>query len=360
MEKSSLQNPVYQLVQSSQANMGIPEIAVGRLGVHRLARSVTSHNTTNVDIPNHHQLSNQLRTRLSYAMIKVQNGWQSRNISELESMTSSQASPASAVSDAQRLYDRHLPIKFPVDASTLWQLSERAAANRDYTHLSPRNRATTSEHISEHRQHGNFDPSPRPTKVGAAYESFWRDHEASGASRPIDASIVGPSLAPPADIVARAPRRSDATKKQPPPLRTNNLGTNTAPVTPPPKKQSKIRTPSQQAEVEKDAVETLLFMSSPGNSDYHPSGAFARTPLQNHFARQADQTDSLGFPRSHQARGRREQPGLSYAQHLQSPARKRPLSNTEMDKILDEMPDTSSSDDGESYDERPPPQILGT
>lgn len=293
-------------------------------------------------------------------MVKVQNGWQSHNISELESMTSNQASPASAVSDAQRLCERHLPINFPADTSTLWQLSERAAENRDYTHLSPRNRATTSEHISDHRQHGNFDPSPRPTKVGAAYESFWRDHEASGASRPIEASIVGPSLAPPADIVARAPRRSDATKKQPPPLRTNNLGTNTAPFTPPPKKQSKIRTPSQQAEVEKDAVETLLFMSSPGNSDYHPSGAFARTPLQNHFERQADQTDSLGFPRPHQARGRREHPRLSYAQHLRSPARKRPLSNTEMDKILDEMPDTSSSDDGESHDERPSPQIFGT
>ena len=277
-------------------------------------------------------------------------------------MTSTKASPASAVSDAHQLYEHYPPTNFPVDTSTFMQLSERAATARDHALLSPRIRAATSEHTSEIQQHGKFDANSRPTKVGAAYESFWRDHEATGASRPIEASIAGPSLAPPANIVARAPRRSDTLRKQPPPLRTlrtNDLGTNSAPVTPPPKIQSKIRTPSQQAEVEKDAVETLLFMSSPGNSDYHPSGAFARTPLRHHFERQADKTDNLGFPRPDQARGRREKPGLSYAQHLRSPARKRPLSNAEMDKILDEMPDVSSSDDGESQDECSPPQIPG-
>ena len=274
-------------------------------------------------------------------------------------MTSNKASPASAVSDAHQLYERHPPTNFPVDTSTFMQLSERAAAARDYALLSRRNRAATSEHISGLQQHGNFDGDSRPTKVGAAYESFWRDHEATVASGPIEASIAGPSLAPPVNIVARAPRRSDTLRKQPPPLRTNNLGTNSAPLTPPPKSQFKIRTPSQQAEVEKDAVETLLFMSSPGNSDYHPSGAFARTSLQHHFEHQADKTDNLGFPRPDQARGRREKPRLSYAQHLRSPARKRPLSNAEMDKILDGMPDVSSSDDGESQNECSRPQIPG-
>ncbi|KAF6239453.1 hypothetical protein HO173_002715 [Letharia columbiana] len=305
------------------------------------------------------ELSNQLRTRLSYAMVKVQNGWQSHNISELESMTSNQASPVSTVSNAHRLYDRHLPAYFPADAPTSIQLSERAAATPDYAHPSPRDSATTAEHISKHRQHGTFDSTSRPSKVGAAYESFWRDHEASGASRPVEAPTVGPSLAPSANIVVRTPRRSDAKKKQPPPLRTDNLGTNSAPITPPPKGQSKIRTPSQQAEVEKDAVETLLFMSSPGNSGYHPPGAFARTPLRNHFERQADQTDSLGFSMPDSARGPREQPRLSYSPHLRSPPRKRRLSNAEMDKILDEMPDTSSSDDGELQGTRPPPQTVG-
>ena len=274
-------------------------------------------------------------------------------------MTSNQASPVSTVSNVHPPYERHLQFLAAADAWTGMQLSEGAAAAPDHAHFSPRKSAINIEHISEHRQHADFDPSPTPIKVGAAYESFWRDHEAGGASRPSEALFIGPSLAPPADIVPRAPRRSDAKKKQPPPLRTNDLGTTLAPVTPPPKRHSKIRTPSQQAEVEKDAVETLLFMSSPGNSGHHPPGAFARTPLRNHSERHRDQTDSLGFSWPDQARGRREQPGLSYTPHLRSPTRKRPLSDAEMDKILDEMPDTSSSDDGELQDKSPPSQIIG-
>lgn len=291
-------------------------------------------------------------------MVKVQNGWQSHNISELESITSNQASPVSAVSDAHWPYERHLQLKTAADASTFMQLSEGAAAAPEYAHLSPRNSATNIERISEHRQHANFDPSSRANKVGAAYESFWRDHEASGVSRPIETLAVGPSLAPPADIIAHAPRRSDATKKQPPPLRTNNLGTTSTPVTPQAKGRSKIRTPSQQAEVEKDAVETLLFMSSPGNSGNYPPGTLARTPLRNHFKRQGDQTDSSGFVRPDQDRGRHEKPGISYFQHPRSPTRKRPLSDAEMDRILDEMPDTSSSDDGDLDINYQPPQSL--
>lgn len=284
-------------------------------------------------------------------MVKVQNGWQSHNISELESITSDQASPVSAVSDAHRPYERHLQLKSAADASEFMQLSEGAAVAPDYAHLFPRNRAINNlEHISGHRQHADFDPSTRAITVGAAYDSFWRDHEASGVSRPNGAHFSGPSLAPPADIVARAPRRTEAAKKQPPPLRTSNLGTTSTPVTPPSKRQSNTRTPSQQAEVEKDAVETLLFMSSPGNSGNYPPGAFARSPLRNHFERHDDQTDRLGFVRSDQARGRCEKPGTSHTRYLRSPTRKRLLSDTEMDKILDEMPDTSSSDEAELQD----------
>lgn len=267
-------------------------------------------------------------------------------------MTSNQASPVSAVSDGHPLYEGHLLSNFPANTSTFMRLSERAAAAPDYANLSPRTSAATSEHGSVHPEHRTLDPSSPPNEVGAAYESFWRDHEASGTSEPIEAPIVGPSLAPPADIVARAPWRSDPTKKQPPRLRTNNLSTILAPVTPPPKRQFKLRTPSQQAEVEKDAVESLLFMSSPGNSGHHPPGAFAWTPLRNHSERQADHTDRLGFSKPDQACGCGGQSVLSYPQHLRSPARKRPLSNAEMEKILDELPETSSSDDSESQDIR--------
>lgn len=284
-------------------------------------------------------------------MVKVQNGWESHNLSELEGMTSSQASPVSPSFDAHWLHEPHISSNVSTDTAPSMQQSEWAAAAPGHAHLSPRKSASISNNASEHRLHGTFDPNSRRVEVGAAYESFWRDHEAGCVSRPNEPPIVGPSLEPPADIVARTSWRRDSTKKQPPPLRTDNLGTNSAPGTPPPNKHSKIRTPSQQAEVEKDAVETLLFMSSPGHSGY-PPGASTRTPLRSEFDRQIDQKDSLVFSRPDQARRRYEQRRLSYSKHLRD-RRKKPLSNTEMDKLLDEMPDTSSSDDGESQVYRP-------
>lgn len=42
------------------------------------------------------ELSSDLRTRLSYALLKVQNGWQKRSLDEVESICSQQGSPVSA------------------------------------------------------------------------------------------------------------------------------------------------------------------------------------------------------------------------------------------------------------------------
>jgi hypothetical protein len=44
------------------------------------------------------QLSSELRTRLSYAMVKVKNGWQPKTIDEVESLASRKGSPASSTS----------------------------------------------------------------------------------------------------------------------------------------------------------------------------------------------------------------------------------------------------------------------
>ena len=42
------------------------------------------------------QLSAQLKTRLSYAMVKVQNGWEKQSLEELEESQSQRGSPNSA------------------------------------------------------------------------------------------------------------------------------------------------------------------------------------------------------------------------------------------------------------------------
>jgi hypothetical protein len=49
------------------------------------------------------QLSAQLKTRLSYAMVKVQNGWEKQSLDELEEVHSQRGSPNSAPGRTDRL-----------------------------------------------------------------------------------------------------------------------------------------------------------------------------------------------------------------------------------------------------------------
>lgn len=48
------------------------------------------------------QLSAQLKTRLSYAMVKVQNGWEKRSLDELEAMPPKHLSPSLSSGDSPR------------------------------------------------------------------------------------------------------------------------------------------------------------------------------------------------------------------------------------------------------------------
>jgi hypothetical protein len=51
----------------------------------------------------HMQLSAQLKTRLNYAMVKVQNGWEKQSLDELEEVHSQRGSPISAPGRSDRL-----------------------------------------------------------------------------------------------------------------------------------------------------------------------------------------------------------------------------------------------------------------
>lgn len=301
-----------------------------------------------------------MRTRLSYAMVKVQNGWQSHNLNELEFMTSDQASPASAFSDQRRPYDSLLANELSVDRSRIMQPTEGAIAPQQYDSVSAQKTSLPAGH-QETLEHCRFSKrQPPPTQIGASYESFWREHEGSsvlkhpGGKSP---SPGGPSLAPPVDIIPRNSRQADFADRQPPPLHTRGLhsaGSQTAPAfstlpaTPPPKRTPKLRTPSQQAAVEKDAVETLLFMSSPGNPAYHPPVILSGTPLRSGLAPRTSQSDHLGTTERQDGRS-----GGIDAFLRQTPRPKTQLSDAELNKMLDEMPETSSSDDDELQDQRP-------
>ncbi|RFU23592.1 hypothetical protein B7463_g12746, partial [Scytalidium lignicola] len=221
------------------------------------------------------ELSSELRTRLSYAMVKVNNGWTSNSIDEVETLASQAGSPASSTSTLQ---GRRNLITSPRTNIASFQIQP-------------------STNIPLHQ---DFDLYSRSEPTSRTYESFWRDHSSNSASYYRQSSqglsINSPrstkiSLGPPADIhPSTHPRRTDAASFSKPP---NLPGQSTSDMsqysqqqfhspTPTPRTPIRggnsssnnrfqdgaagIRTPTQKTIQEQDAIETLLFMSSPGNS----------------------------------------------------------------------------------------------
>ncbi|KFA55141.1 hypothetical protein S40293_08691 [Stachybotrys chartarum IBT 40293] len=212
-----------------------------------------SRNTSTVSVAsttgsNIGDLTAQLRTRLSYAMVKVNNGWHGHTVDELESLASQAASPTSSTSTA-------------------------------------------------HRRHGS-SASPRvPLQVHFAADTY-RTKSNSPPQRSINHNR--PTLAPPAPIqpststVSNSNPRRNSNPRMTPTLR-NAYSASASPHTPAQQPRlNLIQARSQGVEGmlysphqnvrEQDAIETLLFMSSPSGSanlkhTFSPAGSPAPQSL---------------------------------------------------------------------------------
>ena len=173
------------------------------------------------------QVSQQLRTRLKYAMVKVQNGWQTRSLDELESIAS--ASPKSHASPFLQGPGRGSPFSPRMAPGSKMNRKWSDSSSSEGSRSEPRLGALTSSSLA----------GAEPIRV---------DGQPARA------------LAPPADIVPSARRRPTP----------NQIGLQPPPSRPYHSRPTSQRTPSQNAAMEADAVETLLFMASPSNSGYHP------------------------------------------------------------------------------------------
>lgn len=175
------------------------------------------------------QLSSQLKTRLSYAMVKVQNGWQSHNLSELESLTSApnSAQPSPLVSPVTSSI--RSPRSRPTSSSTIpdrpFLTHPSTAGDAPHQHIG------TAGLDYAYRQ----PPSPTPGRGTRTYESFWREHSDSTLNSQHPTSHhrpdnhFGPSLAPPADIHPRRnPRLQTSSSHNP------SISYASYPSTPPP------------------------------------------------------------------------------------------------------------------------------
>ena len=297
------------------------------------------------------KISNKLQTRLSYAKVKVQHGWENHSISELERMTSNQGSPLSASPHTARGYDTPPAHYSPVDHSLTARGPRQVSTNTppEYNYSSPPRLGAT-------RSSGNLSQSlaaSRTTTIPIAqpnetYEQFWQSHSNNTIPQtrgPTLPSPNVPSLAPPVELSSRT---AAATKQKPPPLHTNQQFPGHLPSTPPPRGNvlAKMRTPSQQAAVEQDALEGLLSMNSPANSQNPlPTGrAPIRSPLQGQAAvptvvlNGIINSTSLG--------------------PMQKTCVPRELTDDEINKMLDEMPESSSSDEDDLVERRAAPRVI--
>ncbi|KAM0200756.1 hypothetical protein ACHAPI_002421 [Fusarium lateritium] len=181
------------------------------------------------------ELSNELRTRLSYAMIKVNKGWQSNSLEEVENMASQAASPVSST-------------------STVHQRQGSSASPRMAMSKPPSSSAPLPQASSTQPRKSNTPPS-----------SSWNK----------------PTLAPPAPIRPSVllPGSHAHPRRNSNPHRTPNMLSQSHSASPQTPGHSSLHhgprsrtmadpilmSPHQNVR-EQDAIETLLFMSSPGNS----------------------------------------------------------------------------------------------
>lgn len=259
---SSQESQLLQLSQVAAAQEKMPDVGV-RSSVKRTADGAVKDSrtspTASPNQPSSHsrnvsgvsivstassratELSSELKTRLSYAMLKVHKGWQSCTIDEVENLASSAGSPASSNST--------LPGGVRSSASPQIQTVPRPAAQTAHG-------STASERTTDAAWRGS-STSPRLPSASDRVAARLQDV---------------PSLAPPVSIQpdrseTNARRNSNA-KYTPAFLtpRSHHDSPQTPAVPSHHVSPSMATSPPSHNNREKDAMEALLFMSSPGNS----------------------------------------------------------------------------------------------
>ncbi|KAG5971511.1 hypothetical protein E4U55_001218 [Claviceps digitariae] len=205
------------------------------------ARTMSAFSVASTTASTISDLSAELRTRLSYAMVKVNHGWQGRSLDEVESLASQAASPTSSTSTVhQSRNGSSVSPRLPISAS-------------------PPPRMYFAGNEPTNRQRRNSD-----------------SHPSSLSSRPTLAppATIQPSL--PMSAPRSNPRRNSNPRYTPTMLSHSHSASPSTHSSNPPSNQGHLRAHGSTVEPiihsphknvrEQDAIETLLFMSSPGNS----------------------------------------------------------------------------------------------
>lgn len=304
------------------------------------------------------QLSSDLRTRLSYAMVKVNNGWESKSINEVETIASQVGSPTSSNST---LTARRISLSSPRAAIATIQ----SQGSRDV--FGPRPTA-------DFDLYSGSEPPP------GTYDAFWHNHSTTNGAHSHRHNLYNPvppqskSLAPPADIRPTATsRRSDPKFSKPPSMPGQSSASpyhsyngHSAPRTP---NSSGYHRPEllinsgQKTLQEQDAIATLLLMGSPGHSQTlgstlaPPQGSQLSpqiSPLRAEFSLRKAQKGKSKLGSQPQRRvefaesiSSGSDNGYTAASHKTSALRNSLSRRRVTDRMLDEMEDESSDEEVE-------------
>lgn len=328
---------------SAVSNASVASSRIGEVGyIHYSSLHVT----------NIVQISAELKARLSYAMVKVNNGWQSNSIDEVESMASQAGSPTSSTST---LHGRRNLTSPRTAIANIQGLTATIIPSTSSTPAPP----------------GDFDLYSRSDQPSRTYESFWRDHSINLPSQryPHTSPPPSKSLAPPADIRPTPISRRSGTPKFSRPPTIAGQGSNSSLHSPNPRTPNRgphrenpvIQTPTQKTLQEQDAIETLMFMSSPGNSgnmkhNFPPRSQASpqQSPLRAEFSlqeRRGAQGRKVGFEiaATSGSTGSSEAGGAEYRRNHKSRA-KASANARGREEALDRMlgPSEDSSSDEET------------
>ncbi|KAH8427400.1 uncharacterized protein LDX57_005115 [Aspergillus melleus] len=310
------------------------------------------------------KLSVHLRTRLSYAASKIEKSRQANNARfPMGLLTNNSRAPPTDPDTLKRmgLYP------FPDESSESHQIMDMGSP--DGTTVSAPDPSAPSQ--------SHFQPEPlraSPTICSGSSTPFMPHHD---RSRSHGSTPTIPRLAPPADII---PKSSNSRRRRPNPNEAYNphryspfplhrrhhsqqefgvskpatsSETVLVPGTPPPQPLSgAISTPYgslsnrhiQGTAMEQDAIETLLFMSSPGHSGYYSHSQNSQPQpslIQNSVSNSRDSTSSsrLGQESHHKDESDRSgSHGHGSNAGLESQA------GDEIDRMLDQM-DSDSEDE---------------
>ncbi|WPG97872.1 Hypothetical protein R9X50_00065400 [Acrodontium crateriforme] len=185
------------------------------------------------------ELAHSLKARLSYAMAKVQNGWEQKSFAEVEQLAAHKAFLTSKRNSISQLDYNDRPVSSGLSSGAARMSMHETSSNGAYDGLTS---PPSKRHSGAYASYMTSPPQPHPSNFTRA-----------------------PRLQPPADIhaVDLNKRRSPMS---PPNQSSGYPGSMSPPRTPMnnvSRRPATIRTDTQTAEAERDALQALFQLGSP-------------------------------------------------------------------------------------------------